>query len=111
MSIRFALACILFFASACSTIDTPASAAQLNGRWQGDNVTLIIDVNAKTYTGVYNGKPFQHRIDSIEDRTDFFVLTIDGDAIRADLEQTGLVLIGVPQDKGVFVLRRDTKSP
>lgn len=97
--------------SACSTIGTPASAAHLNGWWRGANVTLTIDVKTKTYTGVFEDTPFQHGIDSIENRTDFFVLTIDGDAIRADLEQNSLVLVGVPQGNGVLVLRRSPEAP
>jgi hypothetical protein len=98
---------LLLLLAACRLSTNSEQINLLNGTWKNDHdeITVVIDLPSHSYTRVDKGLKIERTINKVEDRGDFFVLTLDGYAIRADINsKDSLVIMGSPE--GAFALER-----
>jgi hypothetical protein len=96
---------LLYLLSACRTSTNSERINLLNGTWKNDDTTVVIDLPSRSYTRVDKGLKIERTVNKVEDRGDFFVLDLDGYAIRTDIYSSGtLIIMGSPE--GTLVLKR-----
>jgi hypothetical protein len=86
-----ALLLVIATLQSCSTGEKPHE--KLNGKWTSDVMTVKIDFDKGTYSGVAMGRRFNDDLKLVEESSEVVVFKADGDKITAQFQPDGGILL------------------